>query len=434
MQAHKRRQARTVGGLPHACVGDGLMSSLDLMRRRSSSLAAAVAVLSLVAGPAGLARAQGAGGFGAPGGPGGALSPGGLSNGGEAARSGPGPRGPASGYGGTISGRMNLIGPAGPDALSPPTLSNPAPPPAPVFSPERIDRIDPAMINQMRLPNLAPGAVSRPTTATPQPAHAPASTGAIAVAPLAKQPLTLQASFDEKGLPIRGGVKWRLFTDQADANGEHMLVAESSDPHPKFDVDPGSYIVHAVYGLVSAAKFVTVAAGRPTAQTMVLPAGAVRLTAFVGGNKAPDNAVTFTLTRDDGGVARTVAENVKPAELLRLPAGSYHVSSIYGDANANVEADLKIAPGKLVEAQVHHKAAHVSLKLVQSPGGPELRDTSWTILTPGGDVIRDSIGALTGVVLAEGDYTAIARRDGRLYQQSFSVKTGFDATVELTMQ
>ena len=144
--------------------------------------------------------------------------------------------------------------------------------------------------------------------------------------------------------------------------------------------------------------------------------------------------MTFTLTRDDGGVARTVAEDVKPGQLLRLPAGSYHVSSVYGDANANVEADLKVAPGKLVEAQVHHKAAHVSLKLVQSPGGPELRDTSWTILTPGGDVIRDSIGALTGVVLAEGDYMAIARRDGRLYQQSFAVRTGVNATVEVPLR
>lgn len=404
-------------------------------RRSPSFLAAVLAALSLAAGPAGGARAQGPGGFGAPGAPGGALAPGGLSNG-EVARSGPGPRGPSSGYGGTITGRMNLIGPAGPDALAPATLSDPAPPPAPVFSPERIDRLDPNVINQMRLPNLAPGAVSRPTTSTTK-LPPPAATGAVpaaAVAPLAKQFLSLQASFDEKGSAIRSGVKWRLFTDQADANGEHMLVAESTDPHPRFEVDPGAYVVHAVYGLVSAAKFVTVAAGRPTAQTLIMPAGAVRLIAFVGGAKAPDNTVSFTLTRDDGGVARTVAEDVKPGELLRLPAGSYHVSSLYGDANANVEADLKIAPGKLVEAQVHHKAAHVSLKLVQSPGGPELRDTSWTILTPGGDVIRDSIGALSGVVLAEGDYTAIARRDGRLYQQSFAVKTGLDATVELTMQ
>ncbi|MFC3692047.1 hypothetical protein [Chenggangzhangella methanolivorans] len=393
------------------------------MGRRSPSLLAGLLTASALAvTSAGDALAQAA--------PGGALAPGGLPNAGEAARSGAGPRNAPS-FGGVITGRMNLIGPAGPDALSPPTLSRPAPPPAPVFSPERIDRLDPAIVDQMRLPNLAPGAASRPTTTTTT--SPPTDLGAGA-APLAKQFLTLQGQFDENGSAIPSGVKWRLFTDQADANGEHMLVAESNDARPRFEVDPGAYIVHAVYGLVSAAKFVTVAAGRPTSQTMVLPAGAVRLTAFVGGQQAPEGDVTFTLTRDDGGVARTVAEDVKPGQLLRLPAGSYHVSSVYGDANANVEADLKVAPGKLVEAQVHHKAAHVSLKLVQSPGGPELRDTSWTILTPGGDVIRDSIGALSSVVLAEGDYMAIARRDGRLYQQSFAVRTGVNATVEVAVR
>lgn len=394
------------------------------MGRRSSSLSVVAAAGCLAALWCAPSLAQGA--------PGGALAPGGMSTG-EAARSGAGPRA-APGFGGTISGRMNLIGPAGPDALSAPDFSKPAPPPAPVFSPERIDRLDPAVVNQMRLPNLAPGAVSRPTTSTARPEQAPPSELASPAIPLAKQFLTLHATFAESGPGVRGGVKWRLFTDQADANGEHMLVAESTESTPRFEVDPGSYIVHAVYGLVSAAKFVTVAAGRPTAQTIILPAGAVRLTAFVGGDKAPAGSVTFKLTRDDGGVARLVAEDVKPGELLRLPAGSYHVSSSFGDANANVEADLKIAPGKMVEAQVHHKAAHVSLKLVQSPGGPELRDTSWTILTPGGDVIRDSIGALSGVVLAEGDYMAIARRDGRLYQQSFAVRTGVNSTVEVPAQ
>ncbi|PZQ16937.1 MAG: hypothetical protein DI565_05970 [Ancylobacter novellus] len=407
------------------------------MGRPSSSLsvARALAAAALVAGASCAAFAQ-AGPGGGP--PGGAMSPGGF--GGDAARSGPGPK-VAPGFGGTISGRMNLIGPAEPNALVAPTLADPAPPPAPVFSPERIDRIDPGVINQMRLPNLAPGAASRPTTtttATPSPAHpqagsAPANGGltAPAVAPMVKQALTLSATFGENGTPVRSGLKWRLFTDQADANGEHMLVAESTDAHPRFEVDPGAYIVHAVYGLASAAKFVTVAAARPTAQTMVLPAGALRLTAFIGGAKAPPDAVTFKLTRDDGGVSRMVAEDVKSGQLLRLPAGSYHVVSVYGDANANVDADLQIGVGKLVEAQVHHKAARVALRLVESAGGAMLDDTSWTILTPGGDVIRESIGALSGLVLAEGDYMAIARRYGRLYQQSFAVKAGNDSTVEV---
>ena len=47
-------------------------------------------------------------------------------------------------------------------------------------------------------------------------------------------------------------------------------------------------------------------------------------------------------------------------------------------------------------------------------------------------MIRDSIGALPRIVLAEGDYMAIARHDGRMYQQSFAVKTGVPTAVQLT--
>ncbi|RXF72021.1 hypothetical protein [Hansschlegelia zhihuaiae] len=386
---------------------------------RPSSSACAVAVLTavaLLAGSAGQAFAQ----SGPSGGP---LAPGGMA--GAAARSGPGAR-LERGFGGTISGRMNLIGPAGIGLQPPVPLTTPAPLAAPVLAPERIEKLDPKVLEQLKLPNLN----SRPPARAETPREAALPPHSIA--PVVKQPLQLSAVFEERGAAIRSGVRWRLFTEQADANGEHMLVAESIDASPRFELDPGGYIVHAVYGLTSAAKVITVKAAQPNAQTIVIPAGAVRLAAFVAGEKAPDDAVTFKLSRDEGGVQRVVAENVHAGSLLRLPAGAYHVTSRYGDANASVEADLQVAPGKLVEAQVHHKAARVALKLVDQPGGAELRDTSWTILTPGGDVIRDSIGALAGVVLAEGDYVAIARRDGRLYQQSFSVKAGAEANVEVS--
>ncbi|MDR4305012.1 hypothetical protein IHQ68_00015 [Chelatococcus sambhunathii] len=359
---------------------------------------------------------------------------------GEAPRSGPVPKAPA-GVGGTISGRINLIGPSE-TATAPPALAAPAAP-APIFSPQRLDTLDPSALGGLKLHAPAPNARATTTPAkpvapapaapTPKPVEAALTPAVAPVAPV-KQRLTLSAAFSENGPRVQSGVKWRLFTDQADANGEHMLVAESTDAVPHFDVDPGAYIVHAVYGLVSAAKFVQVKPGAPTEQSVVLSAGAVRIAAFAGSRPASADDVTFKLTREVDGVTRTVADQVKPGTTLRLPAGRYHVTSLFGDANAAVEADLTVAAGKFVEAQIHHKAAKVSLKLVQQPGGPDLRDTSWTVLTPGGDVIRDSIGALDDLVLAEGDYTAIARRDGQLYQQSFAVKAGVDAKIEVILR
>ena len=64
---------------------------------------------------------------------------------------------------------------------------------------------------------------------------------------------------------------------------------------------------------------------------------------------------------------------------------------------------------------VTHRAAVITLKLVNNTGGEALANTQWTVLTPGGDVIKESIGAFPRIVLAEGDYHVIARNEGKTY-------------------
>jgi hypothetical protein len=41
------------------------------------------------------------------------------------------------------------------------------------------------------------------------------------------------------------------------------------------------------------------------------------------------------------------------------------------------------------------------------------------------------IGAFPSIALAEGEYVAIARRDGRTYQGTFQVRSGRDRDVEI---
>ena len=73
----------------------------------------------------------------------------------------------------------------------------------------------------------------------------------------------------------------------------------------------------------------------------------------------------------------------------------------------------------------------MTLKLVNSPGAEALANTSFTILTPGGDVIREMIGAFPSATLAEGEYIAIARHDGKTYQATFKVMSAVDRDVEV---
>ena len=53
------------------------------------------------------------------------------------------------------------------------------------------------------------------------------------------------------------------------------------------------------------------------------------------------------------------------------------------------------------------------------------------VLTPGGDVIKESIGPFPRVVLAEGEYRAIARNEGKVFEREFKVTPGVDGDIEV---
>jgi hypothetical protein len=128
---------------------------------------------------------------------------------------------------------------------------------------------------------------------------------------------------------------------------------------------------------------------------------------------------------------RLVAQNLKPTDLVRLPEGTYHVVSTYGDANAIQRADIKVESAKVTEATLHHRAARVTLKLVAQAGGEAFAGTAFSVLTPGGDVIREAIGAFPQVILAEGEYVLIARQDGQVFSRDFKVEAGLDRDIEV---
>jgi hypothetical protein len=80
---------------------------------------------------------------------------------------------------------------------------------------------------------------------------------------------------------------------------------------------------------------------------------------------------------------------------------------------------------------LRHRAAAITLKLVNAPGGEALANTSFSVLTPGGDVIREMIGAFPTIVLAEGEYVVIARHENTTYQATFKVVADQNRDVEV---
>ena len=115
----------------------------------------------------------------------------------------------------------------------------------------------------------------------------------------------------------------------------------------------------------------------------------------------------------------------------RLNAGVYNIVSTYGDANAIARVDVAVEAGKLTEATLTHQAAKVTLKLVTRPGGEAISDTQWMIMTPQGEMVKESVGALPTHVLAPGAYTATAKNGGLAFQRDFTVQQGQAVQVEV---
>jgi hypothetical protein len=269
-----------------------------------------------------------------------------------------------------------------------------------------------------------------------QTAPAPPSLGTAplpvpAVAPQQTATLSLSAVFAGDQKPIRSGLVWRVYEDRTDG-ATTASVAKSSAPSPSFTLKPGTYIVHAAYGFASASKRVTLNPGQAV-DRLTLSAGALQLAGSVADVAIPANRLPFSVFVPIGNNSegRLVVANAKAGELIRLPEGTYHVVSTFGESNAIMRSDLKVDSGKVTAATLHHRAATVTLKLVGSAGGEAFAGTAFSVLTPGGDVIREAIGAFPSLTLAEGDYVLIARHEGQVYTREFKVESGLDRDVEV---
>ncbi len=250
--------------------------------------------------------------------------------------------------------------------------------------------------------------------------------------PVPSSQITLNASaaFADSGKPIGSGLVWRVYEDRGDV--APLIVARSSAPAPRFTLPPGNYIVHVAYGYASASKRISAQSGALT-ERLNISAGALRLKGAVGDTPIPVNQISFSVyvPLPSNYEGRLVLSNGKAGDIIRLPEGSYHVVSTYGDANAIMRADLKVEAGKITEATLNHRAAVATLKLVATAGGEAFAGTAFSVLTPGGDVIREAIGAFPSVTLAEGDYVLIARHDGKVYTREFKVESGLNRDFEI---
>jgi hypothetical protein len=282
-------------------------------------------------------------------------------------------------------------------------------------------------------PNLSAPSLTQPSIVPPSIAAVPP----VAASPVAPTPnqavLSLTARYG-KDLPvINNGLVWRIFTDRPDENGTFKLIREERGATPNIVLPPGGYVVHVSFGLVSAVRPVTLKS-ETDRESFLLPAGGLRIEGRVGATKIPQNQISFAIYKGsqfEVGERAALVPNVAAGDVALLPEGTYYIISNYGDANSVVRSDIRVQAGKLTDVIISHRAAVITLKLVGDKGGEALANTAWSVITPGGDVIKESIGAFPRVVLSEGEYRAIAKNEGKVFERSFNVVNGVDGEVEV---
>jgi hypothetical protein len=245
--------------------------------------------------------------------------------------------------------------------------------------------------------------------------------------------LSLTAKYGKDLPAITSGLVWRVFSDRPDETGTFKLIREDRNPTPNIVLPPGNYVVHVAFGLVSAVRTVSLKA-ETDRESFVLPAGGLRIEGRVGTSRIPQNQISFAIYKGsqfEGGERSSLVPNVAAGDVVLLPEGTYYIISNYGDANSVVRSDIRVQASKLTDVTITHRAAVITLKLVSDKGGEALANTAWSVLTPGGDIIKESIGAFPRVVLSEGEYRAIAKNEGKVYERGFNVVNGVDGEVEV---
>jgi hypothetical protein len=282
---------------------------------------------------------------------------------------------------------------------------------------------------------FGPSNLPVPSTQSPSqvPSSGAATTASIPAVPAGQVALALSARFGKDAQPIPGGLTWRVYGAKPDANGNYRLVKEEKSPTPTVVLPTGAYIVHVGFGLATAVRPIDLR-GSTAREEFDLPAGGLRMEGKVGDVRIPAGQISFDVYKGsqfEAGDRRPIAEHVITGDVVVVPEGTYYIVSNYGDANSVVRSDIRVQAGKLTDITVTHRAAAITLKLVTERGSEALANTACSVLTPGGDVIKESIGAFPRVVLAEGEYRAIARNEGKVFEREFKVVTGVDGDIEV---
>ncbi len=198
---------------------------------------------------------------------------------------------------------------------------------------------------------------------------------ATAKAPAGVPGLRLTASLADGGRPLAADILWRI----AKKAEPGVIVRSGHGRELSIDLDAGSYLVEASFGLASAQQTVDVSAEGPTTAQIALGAGTLQLNARADklGAALADPIVTVTAKGSEEKPGSAVWVGRDAGALLVLPAGTYSVR--VEDGAAVDTSEVTITAGGRGEAAPVLGTGRLELSASIAATGAPLDEVVYTI-------------------------------------------------------
>jgi len=234
---------------------------------------------------------------------------------------------------------------------------------------------------------------------------------------------------------LQDNVHYTIYKGEEALDGKREKITQSTKSSPEFWLPADKYFVTATYGLASANISVSVGANKRTEKTIVVNAGALRLSSMVEG--LPDKLksqvfyVIYDAKADIDGKYREVFSTGQAERVARIPPGEYIIEGRWGNTNARTPVSAIVAAGKMTDAVVIHRAGRVRFKLTEVQGGTPTGKPFWTFYDFTGTEIGRNVKPMPERIFAAGKYTVVVRYNDQEFKAEFSIKSGDEKQIDI---
>lgn len=169
----------------------------------------------------------------------------------------------------------------------------------------------------------------------------------IAAGGITDQPVVLDAGYLRTHAELTGGGEqvsacFEVYDPNEDSQGNLKQIARACDMAVLLTLPAGDYTLHAQSGHAATSVGITIVAGKPTKQPVVLNAGYLRLQARLAGAGQMTDACfdVYEPRADVHGNRKAIGRMCSAKAVFTLPAGSYFLQAQAGNASTEMTVDV----------------------------------------------------------------------------------------------